>query len=261
MTPDPLTLSVDADLDAAIALMDENDIRHVPVVEDGKLVGVLSDRDLLSVTGWLPASERGAEGPQKVRDLISARPVKATPDDSVVMVAVDLTSRGIGCLPVVEDGRLIGIVSEMDLIRAYAEMIDNSGGSDEFPGSVADHMATRLTSLRSTSTLAEALALAEEHFVRHLPVVDDDVLVGIVSDRDLRRAVGRQMESSTAISELMTADPIVLEPTEALAGAATRMREGRISALPVVKDGRLVGILTLTDILNHCIVNLRTPGE
>jgi len=69
------------------------------------------------------------------------------------------------------------------------------------------------------------------------------------------------MEGSTAISELMTSNPAVLAPDEPLAGAAKRMREGHFSALPVVDGGRLVGILTLTDILNDCIVSLRSPDQ
>ena len=89
MTPDPLTLTADADLDSAMQLMDEHDVRHVPVMEDDRLVGVLSDRDLLSATGWIPAAERADEGPRVVRELLGARPVTSSPDDTVVMVAVD----------------------------------------------------------------------------------------------------------------------------------------------------------------------------
>lgn len=260
MTKDPVTASSTASLDEVMRQMDECDVRHLPIVEGEKIVGVLSDRDLLSSTGWLPEDGRD-EAPRTAGDLLQKRPVTCSPDDSVVMVAVDLTSRMIGCLPVIEDGRLVGIVTEMDMLHTYLDLCTKENHSARLHEPVGQHMATQLSTLVPTSTIAEAMELEKDRGVRHLPVVDEERLVGIVSDRDLRKAYGRGKDASSPASEVMSPSPLTLDPEDPLSRAATCMLEGRISALPVVDDGRLVGILTLLDLLEHCVSNLRAPDR
>lgn len=58
MTPDPVCVGPDQTLDEITHLMEERHVRHVPVVEDGELLGVVSNRDLLEATGWLPSHIR-----------------------------------------------------------------------------------------------------------------------------------------------------------------------------------------------------------
>jgi CBS domain-containing protein len=261
MTQRPITASADATLDEVMRVMDDNDVRHVPILDGERLVGVLSDRDLLSRTGWLPESRRKDGDGLVARDLLKRKPVTCSSDDSVVMVAVDLSSRMIGCLPVIEGGKLVGIVTEMDMLDAYLDLCALDNSSMRLHEPVCEHMATEISTLAPSSTLGEAMKLEQDRGVRHLPVVDDDRLVGIVSDRDLRKAIGRGRQSSTPISEVMSPAPLALDPEEPLSRAASCLLEGRISALPVVDDGRLVGILTLVDLLDHCISNLRRPDE
>ena len=88
--------------------MEEIEARHLPIVDGEELIGVLSNRDLFGATGWLPQSCRVNESPGQAKDLLRKRPIHCSPDDSVVMVAVDLSSRVIGCLPVLEEGKLVG---------------------------------------------------------------------------------------------------------------------------------------------------------
>ncbi len=261
MTRDPITVAADDSLDAAMEVMDEKNIRHVPVVDGDELVGVLSDRDLLSATGWLPESKRSEGGARQVSELLGRKPVVTSPDDSVVMAAVDLTSREIGSLPVVEDGALVGILTELDLLRVYHEMCAREDGLTGLHHPVTELMALHPVTVSPDATLLDALELEEERGIRHLPVLDGGRLVGILSDRDLRRARGRGTAPSTRVSELMTEDPVTLAPGDSLLEAARRVLEDRISALPIADGGTLVGILTVTDLLNHCIPNLRTPGN
>lgn len=261
MTENPISAPADATLDEVMRLMDDNDVRHLPILENGKVIGVLSDRDLLAKTGWLPESRREAGGVKAAGELLKGRPVTCSPDDSVVMVAVDLSSRMIGCLPVLEGGELIGIVTEMDMLDAYLDLCSAENSSVRLHEPVSEHMATRISTLAPSSTVGDAMKLEKERGVRHLPVVEDERLVGIVSDRDLRKALGRGKESATPISEVMSTTPLTLDPEEPISRAASCLLEGRISALPVVDDGRLVGILTLVDLLDHCISNLRVPDR
>jgi len=261
MTRDPLVAQANASLDDVMRLMDTNDVRHVPIVEGETLIGVLSDRDLLTATGWRADSQGEGTDADQARSLIRGRPVVVSPDDSVVMAAVDLTSRAIGCLPVLEAGQLVGILTEVDLLKAYIEMGAEENAPERLHEPARKHMATTPATLVPTSTLAEAIELQAARRVGHLPVVEDGRLVGIISDRDLRKALGRDLDSGTEISELMEPDLLTLDPDEPLSRAAGLLLEGRVSALPVVEEGRLAGVLTLTDVLEHCITILRRPGS
>jgi len=261
MTPDPISVAAEASLDEVMRVMDDHEIRHVPIVDGERVIGVLSDRDVLGVTGWLPKALREGAETGCARDLIRGKLVTCTPDESVVMVAVDLSTRAIGCLPVVESQKLVGIVTEMDLLAAYLDLCSMDNSSVRLHDPVSQHMADQVSTLVPTSTLGDALELERARGVRHLPVVSEERLVGIMSDRDLRKALGRGLAKSTAISELMTSELLTLDPEEPLSRAASCMLEGKISSLPVVNDGRLVGIVTLEDLLDHCISNLRTPDK
>ena len=110
---------------------------------------------------------------------------------------------------------------------------------------VQDVMQPRLITVGPDAPLAEAARLLLARGVRHVLVVEDDELLGIVSDRDVKRA----MPSTAPVREVMTRTVITTGPTFPIEEAARVMVSERISALPVTKGGRLVGIVTETDIL------------
>lgn len=125
-------------------------------------------------------------------------------------------------------------------------------------------------SVAPDASLADALRLTREHRIRHLPVLRDGVLAGIVSDRDIRLAMpspltepdeGRaEFLARTPVSAVMTADVITVGPLEAVEDAAKLMHRHRVGSLPVTDaDGRLLGIVTETDIL-RCFAELVGGG-
>lgn len=259
MTRDPHTAAVGDSLDEVMRMMDQHDIRHMPVVDGGQVVGVLSDRDVLEATGWLPESQRPEGGSTLVSDLIKGRPVTCGPDDTTVMIASDMTSRGIGCLPVIEDSKLVGIVTEMDLMQAYLDISQMAGSSANLQKPATELMSQSPHDIAPTTTLAQAAQLEIDLYVRHLPVTEDRRIVGIVSDRDIRRARGQGRPEDAPVSEVMTTEVLTIGPEEPLWQAASYLIQGRISALPVVDDGKLLGVLALIDLLEHCVVYLREP--
>ena len=109
----------------------------------------------------------------------------------------------------------------------------------------------------------DAHALMSEHGVRHLPVVEDGRLVGLISDRDLQRlAPLRDMRKQssldvifeTPVSRIMTRPPLLtVGPAAPLAEAARLLIEGNVHALPVVEGERLVGIITSHDLVRALV--------
>jgi len=108
-------------------------------------------------------------------------------------------------------------------------------------------MTYRPTTVSSKDNLQTAAKLMEQGGYRRVPVVDDDTLVGIITDRDIRRHVGYL--DSTRITAAMTSDPKTVTPRMSVEDAARLMITHKIGGLPVVEDGKLVGILTTTDVL------------
>ena len=127
--------------------------------------------------------------------------------------------------------------------------------------SVRDRMSRAVTTVRPEARLADAAALMRDRKIRHLPVVDGrGRLVGIVTARDLRQALfapAVQAEAtdlatvleSLTVADVMTRGVVSVRAVTSIRDAARVMHERRLGALPVVEGGRLVGILTETDVL------------
>jgi acetoin utilization protein AcuB len=134
-------------------------------------------------------------------------------------------------------------------------------------------MTSHVHTASPDTTLAEALSLSREHRIRHLPILDGDRLVGIVTDRDLRLAMPpiwadehdelMQALHTRRVGELMITDTITVQPDTPVEEAAELLYTHRIGCLPVLEDGRLVGILTETDLLRAFaeLFGARTPSK
>jgi acetoin utilization protein AcuB len=117
MSTDLTTVSPQESARRAWEIMRDRRIRHLPVMDNGRLIGVLSDRDLRGVL--LSPGLAGAA----VSELMSERPITITPDAAVEDAASVLVAKKIGCLPVVDGERLVGIVTETDLLAVLVELL------------------------------------------------------------------------------------------------------------------------------------------
>lgn len=113
-------------------------------------------------------------------------------------------------------------------------------------------------------TIPDAQELMAKHNIRRLPVLKNGKLVGVVSKEDILRAspsmattlsIGEvnYLLAKTKISSIMTKDPVIISSNALLEEAATLMRDHGVSFLPVVDDGKLVGIITESDIFDSFI--------
>ncbi len=170
----------------------------------------------------------------------------------------------IGALPVLERGRLVGLVTETDLVAAFRDLCRDPAHADELDRPVEETMHSLVVTMEPEETIDEAIKRCHDWRIRHVPVMQDEELVGIVSDRDIRLALGRQLVADARavqrggapgepprVSQIMTRDVVSIGPRETLSRAVTLMLDHRVSALPVQLDGMLMGIVTRTDILEH----------
>ncbi|MGC6486206.1 MAG: glutamate-cysteine ligase family protein [Planctomycetota bacterium] len=123
MTTDLFTVHPEDVVDLAASLMDWRHIRHVPVEDnDGKLVGLVSHRSLLRMVGkGMSGVERA---PVPVKDIMIQEPICVTPTTPTLEAIEHMRTHRIGSLPVVEEGRLVGIITERDLIRVAAMLFE-----------------------------------------------------------------------------------------------------------------------------------------
>jgi CBS domain-containing protein len=144
MTRQPITIDPEAPLATALSIMREKQIRHLPVVDDrGELVGIITDRDLRSaaiapsIVEFLPDDlKRAVEGAAmvmeqlRVKDAMTWTVITTRPDASVAEAGAVMFERRVGSLPVRENGKLVGIVTERDIFRALMMSIQPVRGAD-----------------------------------------------------------------------------------------------------------------------------------
>ena len=133
-----------------------------------------------------------------------------------------------------------------------------------------DWMKQKVLTLGPEVSAFEALRLCRERRIRHIPVVKDKRLVGIISDRDLRDAsppLGDPERVSTMkeirLEDVMTRKVITAHPADTIVHAAREMYERKIESLPVVDEGKLLGIVTSSDVMRALIavIGVHEPGH
>jgi len=132
-----IAVSADTPLEDAYRTMRREGIRHLPVEEAGRLVGVVTDRDLRLATSALSPTPLPRERP--VSEIMARDPETADPDDAVEDAARTMRQKKIGCLPVLEGGRLTGIITGLDLLDAILRMT----GVDKPSGRIEVRLADR----------------------------------------------------------------------------------------------------------------------
>ncbi len=114
---------------------------------------------------------------------------------------------------------------------------------------VSGHMTPNPVTISSQATVDQALALMRERDVRHLPVVDDGAVKGLVTDIDLRTAWFPSLLSELTVKDLMNSHPLMVQATDNVFQAARLLYHHKVTGLLVMEHGRLAGIITLADLL------------
>ena len=125
------TVTPEDKIDRVFFLMNFERIRHLPVVEKNKVVGILSDRDLKKVLGSLKSQQARKNANNEMMITIKSRTVRTimrrsvittSPNADAADAAAIMASKKIGGLPVLEQGKLVGIITATDILRAFVKL-------------------------------------------------------------------------------------------------------------------------------------------
>lgn len=136
---------------------------------------------------------------------------------------------------------------------------------------VEEIMNTAVPTLTPSDTIKDAIQLLREKKIRHLPVINEErEVVGVVTDRDLKEATPSSLQEITdsdilesPIAEIMTRNPITGHPLDFVEETASIFYDNRIGCLPIVSQGKLVGMITESDLLYKFIelTGVHQPGS
>lgn len=128
MTVNPYTIAENAPIFEASELLRKNKIARLPVVKDGKVVGIITRDDLLKISPSAATTLSVWElnyvlGKLQVKDGMTKNPITISPDANLEEAALIMRDKDVGALPVVEDGKLIGIITESDIFDAFLDLM------------------------------------------------------------------------------------------------------------------------------------------
>jgi acetoin utilization protein AcuB len=114
---------------------------------------------------------------------------------------------------------------------------------------VKNWMAKDIITISPQASIRAAVELMHQHSIRHLPVVEDGSMQGLVTESNLRQYFFPSMVHELSISDVMIVNPITVDPNTSIDSAAQLIHKYKIGGLPVLEKRQLIGMLTVTDIL------------
>ncbi len=257
MSTDPRTAAPEETLSDALAVMRRHDFHEMPVTRGEEVLGMISYATVLQRRN-LPLTTRV--------DSILVRPPRVEPSDHLTQMAEYLIASGYRGLPVVENGRLVGLISRGDVVGILAD-------TEEFAGlSIEDIMTPDPQTMEERESLGKARDLMRSLDERSIPVVDGEGRVtGVVGVKDVvealtkgkpRRATqgeraGQKTPLRVEVRSVMSAPAITIGPEGSAAEAAALMRDRDVSSVVVVEDRRPAGIVTQVDLLEQVVAARR----
>ena len=257
-----MVIAEDQTLAMARGLMQWAEVRHLPVIrrKDGRVIGVVSERDLLRASQRAPQAASGLF----VREIMSSPAEHIHPNADIADAAADMNTKRLGCLPVIDGGELVGLVTASDLLGVLGQY--PADRKRMLPGvqrgTVASIMYPEPIAVHQDDSLIVTASRMVRAGVRHACVVDGEgCAIGIVSDRDVRRAFGSPalaLDSDAIphaarqlrVGQVMSQDPRCVQESDAVVVALSILLRERFGALPVVNgQGRLCGVVSYIDVM------------
>ncbi|GAG61847.1 unnamed protein product [marine sediment metagenome] len=218
--------------------MAQNNISCVLIAEGEEVVGIITEKDFLRRA--LPLHESFDKITAK--QIMSSPVYSISPSLSILDAGRIVVDKRIKQLPVMRDGKLLGIVTQTDLIKALT--------SYGMWWDVGEIMSSDVASIQNTATVSEAADVMARHNISCVVVLDNAEVVGVFTERDLvKRVVAAQIDpAAVPISEVMSSPVTSVRRDSSLFSASAFMDKLSIRRLPVMEGDKLYGIVTQTDI-------------
>jgi CBS domain-containing protein len=249
MTRDVISIDKDEELIHAIDLMKKYLITKMPVTNDGKLVGALTDAGIADVMGSIKS--RGLPASRLHASSAMTKEIIAVPPGTPVKEVIQMAKKGeTGLIHVVDEKKLLGVITNFDLLR-FVE--------SEIP--LEELMTKNVHALGVEDRIIHARRIMIDKKIERLPVLDGGRLLGLVTETDVAFSLAKlRKEVSTAkqnahikelrVNDIMKTDLITTAKDVSAKKAAELMMNEKIGCLPVVSDdSKIHGIVTRTDLI------------
>jgi len=248
MTEDVILVDKDVELEYVLKLMKKHEITKIPVVEDKKLIGIITDNKIAYKLGSIRS--RGVPASRLHASSVTDKEMNVvSPITEIESILKKVGEPGATMLPVVENEKLVGVVTKADLLPFV-----NSNKK------LKELMQKKLHTISPSDRVIHARRLMIDENVARLPVVDQRTLVGIISDTEiafalasLKRSIslGKQKHAldELLVEDVMKTSTIWAEPDITASEAAKIMIKNNIGSLPLIDNDKIVGIITRTDLI------------
>jgi CBS domain-containing protein len=251
----------DQNIQDALKLMKKHKISRLPVVNINtdhirELVGIVTEKDIALRLG---SSKYGNLPPSHfhVSTVMKQDPIVIESNQNIGIAAQTMIKNKIDGMPVINDCEIVGMLTKTDFLEICKGKPFNAT-------SIADRMETNLVTVSSSDRLVHARRCLIDKEVGRLPVVEEDILEGIITAKDVAKAMisfrkivpdkyKNARIRNLLVGDVMTQNVKVIDGESTLDQAATIMLENRISGIPVELDGMLKGIITKTDLINFVV--------
>ncbi|MFB0561573.1 MAG: CBS domain-containing protein [Candidatus Lokiarchaeia archaeon] len=250
MVKDLFFIDKDDMVSHAIDLMVKKRVSRLLVVDKGKLVGIITEKDMVDRLGSSKMRSLQASSVH-VSGVMSDNPITVTPQTDIVDAAKIMIDKQISSLPVVEKGELLGVITKSTMTRLCLRV------DDIFVGQIMTKFPITTTPFDRIVNVRRNML---ERNISSLPVLENGELVGILTEGQIALYLAQFRESvpgkhqeerirHVEVNEIMQKDPPILHPDNKVSEAADLMRKERVKSIPVINyEERLVGILTKTDL-------------
>jgi len=251
MSKDVATISANETVVEAAKIMSEKDISCLIVMDQEGVAGVLSETDMLKRA---TVGDRDFRS-MSVADVMSASVQSVSPELSILDAGKLMSDRHIRRLPVLEHGKLVGVVTQTDLVRVlttYGMWRD-----------VAGIMNSRVAVVQETATVAEAAKVMAERDISCVVGLNDKEVVGILTERDLlKRVLAEQRDpAETSMKDVMSSPVKSVPANYSVFSAGRIMEKMSIRRLVVMDNEGLQGIVSQTDIFKAVKRKLQEEEE
>jgi CBS domain-containing protein len=253
MTSKVITVDKDESLKRVLDLMKKHNITKIPVLDQKKFFGLVTDNVIAYKLGSI--RKRSVTASRLHASSVTEKEIQIIhPDEEVKNIVKTVGEPGPTMLPVVEKDRLVGVVTKADLLPLVKSTHQ-----------LHSIMQRKVLWVSPDDRVVHARRIMIRENIARLPVVEDKKLVGIISDMEIALAfaslkksfsVGKQKHrlDELLIKDVMRSPVVWTTPSMSIVDAAELMMKRNIGALPVIEDERLVGMVTRTDMIKTLVL-------